>query len=90
MAAPAIEIQRFRDAATRFIDNLRDIDSILAVLEDHGVDDAARQAFFQAEFGAGTNNPDITWSQFAAGFVALRAIRTTRDAQKIALAKLLR
>lgn len=90
MAVAATEIVRFRDAATKFIDDLRDIDRVLAIVEDHGVDDAARQAFFTAEFGSGTNNPDLTWAIFANGVIALRAIRTARDAQKLAMAKLLR
>lgn len=90
MAVPATESIRFRDAVTLFMTNLRDIDRVLAIVEDQGVDDAARQTFFQAEFGVGTNNPDITYATFAAGVVALRAIRTARDAQKLAMAKLLR
>lgn len=90
MATPSTEVVRFRDAATKFIEDMRDIDRVLAIVEDHGADDAARQAFFTAEFGVGTNNPDLTWATFANGVIALRAIRTARDAQKLALAKLLR
>lgn len=90
MAQPSTEILRFRAAATTFINDLRDIDSILAIVEDHGANDTERQTFFQAEFGEASNNADLTWTTFAAGVTALRAIRTARDANKLALAKLLK
>lgn len=86
MAYPSTEVNRFRQDVTRLIDNLRDIDAILAAVEDHGTTDAERQAFFSTVFGA---DSDITWTTFAQGVVALRALKTARDANKIALAKLL-
>lgn len=88
MAHPSTEIGRFRDRVTRFHDALRDLDEILAILEDHGTNDTERQAFFAPVFDA-AQNYDITWSTFAAGVVGLRAIRTARDANKLAVAKLL-
>lgn len=90
MAVPAVESIKFRERATRSIDVLRDIDSVLSTVEDFGTTDAERQAFFQAAFGTGTDNPDLTWSEFAAGIIALRAIRTAWQANRIALARLLR
>lgn len=90
MAYPSTEVNRFRTEATAFVNELRQIDAVLAIVEDHGVDDAARQAFFQAEFGVDANNPDITWAEFAAGVQALRAIRTAWGTNKLAIAKLLK
>lgn len=90
MAFSSTEVGRFRDRATDFINALREIDEVLSIVEDHGANDADRQTFFQAEFGANSNNPDLTWATFAQGVTALRAIRTARDANKLALAKLLR
>lgn len=86
MAQPSTEVQRFRAKVTSLMENLRDLDNVLATVEDHGVDDAARQAFFASVFVV---EYDITWSVFAQGVVALRAIKTARDAQKITVAKLL-
>lgn len=85
MAHPTTEISRFRDRVTAFVDDLRELDAILAVVEDHGTNDSERQAFFESVFAGG----DISWTTFAQGIVALRAIRTARDANKVALAKLL-
>lgn len=90
MAVPANEIIRFRTRATTAIEALRNIDAILATVEDFGSNDAERQTFFQASFGTGTDNPDLTWAEFVAGIVALRAIRTTFNSNRLALAKLLR
>lgn len=90
MAQASTEVLRFRAAATTFINDMRDIDALLARVEDHGTNDTERQAFFQASFGEATDNPDISWSEFASGIVALRAIRTAYDAQRLALAKLLK
>jgi hypothetical protein len=87
MAYPSTEVNRFRDKVTSFVENMREIDAILAVVEDQGVDDAARQAFFTLVFDG---SYDINWATFAAGVVALRAIRTARDANKLAIAKLLK
>lgn len=89
MAYPSTEIDRFRTQVARTVENMRDIDALLAVVEDHGATDTARQAFFEAEFG-GTNNPDITWAEFAAGILALRAMRTAWATNKYAIAKLLK
>lgn len=90
MAIAANEIGKFRDEATRFIDRLRDINAVLDIVEAHGADDTARQAFFQGSFGEATDNPDLTWTEFASGVVALRAIRTEYETQRLALAKLLK
>lgn len=86
MAHPTTEVNRFRDRLTRFVDDLREIDALLAIVEDHGTNDSERQAFFTGVFGA---ESDITWTTFAQGVGALRAMKTARDANKIALAKLL-
>lgn len=86
MAFPSTEINRFRDRVTVFMDDLRELDVILAVVEDHGTNDAARQTFFESSLAG----QDIDWSAFAAGVVALRAIKTARDANKLAIAKLVR
>ena len=90
MAYPSTEIDRFRQQVARTVENMRDIDALLAVVEDHGSTDAERQAFFAAEFGEGTNNSDITWAQFAPRILALRAIRTSWGTNKFAIAKLLK
>lgn len=86
MAQPSTEIAHFRSKVNGFVDAMRDLDAILAVIEDQGTDDAARQAFFTSVFSV---DYDITWNQFAAGVVALRAIRTARDSNKLAIARLL-
>lgn len=86
MAHPTTEVNKFRGLVTQFVEDFRRIDAILATVEDHGVDDAARQAFFAEVFAP---EYDIDWATFAQGVVALRAIRTARDANKIALARLL-
>lgn len=44
----------------RTIEAIRDIDPLLAIVEDHGATDAERQAFFATQFGEGTNNSDIS------------------------------
>lgn len=90
MAYPSTEIDRFRGRVQQTVDNMRDIDALLAIVEDHGAPDAERQAFFQAEFGTDSNNPDITWAQFGAAIIALRAIRTAWTTNKYAIAKLLK
>lgn len=89
MANPNTEVERFRTQVTQFVDNLRDIDALLAIVEDHGATDAERQAFFEGQFGVDKNFPDLTWATFAQGVIALRAIQTARNTNKIALAKLL-
>jgi hypothetical protein len=86
MAHPTTEANRFRQKVTAFVDNLREIDAILAIVEDHGSNDTERQAFFTDVFG---QESDITWATFAQGVVALRALKTARDTNKLALAKLL-
>lgn len=86
MAHPTTEVNRFRMAVTELVDDLRDLDAILAIVEDHGATDAERQAFFASVFG---QESDITWAEFAQGVMALRGIRTARDTNKLALAKLL-
>lgn len=86
MAYPSTEIQRFRSKVTSFVEDLRDLDEILATVENHGADDAARQDFFTSVF---TPENDITWAAFAAGVVALRAMKTARDTNILAIAKLL-
>lgn len=90
MAVPANQVNVFRTRVVTTVDALRGIDPLLAIIEDAGVDDAARQAFFQASFGAATDNPDLTWAEFVAGIIALRAMRTSWNTNKLATAKLLR
>ena len=90
MAYPSTEIDRFRGTVQQTVDNMRRIDALLAIVEDHGADDAARQAFFQAEFGAESNNPDLTWAEFGKAIIALREIRTAWNSNKYAIAKLLK
>jgi hypothetical protein len=86
MAHPTTEVAKFRSRVTQLVEDLREVDAILAIVEDHGTNDTEREAFFTSIFGA---EYDISWTTFANGVVALRAIRTARDANKIALAKLL-
>ena len=90
MAIPSTEVNRFRSQVERTIEAMRGVDALLAIVEDHGATDAARQAFFDQEFGADSNNPDITWEEFGAAIIALRAIRTTWTQNKYAIAKLLK
>lgn len=86
MAQPSTEVNNFRGRVNGLMQSLRDLDEILAIVEDQGADDAARRTFFESVFAA---EYDITWNQFAAGVVALRAMRTARDTNKLAIAKLL-
>jgi len=72
------------------VDSLRGIDGALAIIEDFGANDAERATFFQASFGAATDNPDLSWAEFAAGIVALRAMRTAWQSNRLAVVKLLR
>lgn len=90
MAYPDTEVNRFRAQVGKTIEAIRDIDPLLAIVEDHGATDAERQAFFATQFGEGTSNADITWAQFAAGILALRAIRTAWATNKGAIVKLLK
>lgn len=90
MAIPANEISTFRTRVRGVVDSMRGIDSALAIIEDFGADDAARQAFFEASFGAATDNPDLTWAQFAQGIIALRAMRTAWNTNKLATVRLLK
>lgn len=90
MAVPSTEVDRFRNQVLAAVNAMRGIDALLAVIEDHGADDAARSAFFDQEFGVDSNNPDITFAEFAAGLTALRAMRTAWGTNKYAVAKLLK
>lgn len=90
MAIAANEINRFRSRVGDVVDSLRDIDSTLATIEDFGANDAERQAFFQSSFGGATDNPDIDWATFAQGIVALRAMRTAWNTNKLAIVKLIK
>lgn len=88
MAEPITVISKFRDGVQDMADNMRAIDSLLAIVEDHGVDDAARLAFLAGMFGEGNPFPDITQAQFAAGIVAIRNLRTAWVTNKYAIAAL--
>lgn len=89
MAYASTEIGKFRGQVGSLVNALRDIDAALAIVEDQGATDAERQAFFQAEFGVDSNNTDITWAQFAQGVLAVRAMQTAYETNKLSLAKLL-
>lgn len=90
MAVPANEIAAFRSRVRGVVDSMRGIDGALAIVEDFGADDAARQAFFETSFGGATDNPDLTWAQFALGIVALRNMRTAWNTNKLNAVKLLK
>lgn len=90
MAQPANQVGTFRSRVADTVDAMRGIDRTLAIIEDHGADDATRQAFFQSVFGGATDNPDLTWAEFAAGIIAMRALRTAWNTNKLAIVKLLR
>jgi hypothetical protein len=90
MAQAANQINEFRNNVPSTVGALRGIDPLLAKIEDFGADDAARQTFFQAHFGANTDNPDLTWAEFAAGIIALRAMRTAWATNRLAIVKLLK
>jgi hypothetical protein len=90
MALPATEIGNFRTRVNGLSDALRAIDSALAIIEDFGADDAARQAFFESSLGANTDHPDLTWAAFAAGVVGMRNMRTAWNTNKLAIVKLRR
>lgn len=90
MAVPSTEINHFRSEMRAQVQAMRAIDNRLAIIEDHGANDAERQAFFEAEFGPDSNNPDLTWTEFATGIVGVRALRTAWDTNKEAIAKLLK
>lgn len=90
MAQAANQVNTFRTRVLATVDALRGIDALLGVIEDAGADDTARQTFFQSVFGANTDNPDITYAEFAAGIVALRAMRTAWQTNRVAIFKLLK
>lgn len=90
MAYPSTEVDRFRSQVSAAVDSMRRIDALLAIVEDHGVDDAERIAFFGGEFGVDSNNTDITTNEFAQGIQALRDIRTQWETSKYAVAKLIK
>lgn len=89
MAEPIKVVRNFREGVQDVADNMRAIDGLLAIIEDMGADDAARLAFLAGMFGEGTPNSDITQNDFAAGIIALRAMRTAWGTNKYAIAKLL-
>lgn len=84
MAQPSTEVNHFRNRMNNLTDAFRSVEEVLAIIEDFGTNDAERQAFFQAVF----TDYDITWSEFAAGIVALRAMRTAWNTNKTAMVKL--
>lgn len=88
MATPSTEIDLFRRQVTRLQDTLRELGALTAIVDEQGQDDSERATFFQGEFGDGTNNPDITWSEFVAGVTAIRNLETAYDSNKLAIAKL--
>lgn len=90
MAQAANQVGSFRGEIAGTVNSMRSIDRVLAIIEDHGADDAARQAFFQSVFGEATDNPDLSWAEFAAGILAMRALRTAWNTNKLAIVKLLR
>lgn len=90
MAQAANQVQVFRTRVSSTVDALRGIDALLGVIEDAGTTDAERQTFFQSVFGASTDNPDISYSEFALGIVALRAMRTAWQSNRVAIFKLLK
>jgi len=90
MAYPAVEVDKFRNRVQTTVNSLRDLGEVIAIIDDQGVDDTARAAFFDDVFGEATDNPDITFQEFAAGITALRAMQTAWATNKYAVAKLLR
>lgn len=90
MAVPGIQVDKFRYEIGPYVTSERELDSILAIIEDHGADDAARAVVFETLFGVGSNNEDITWAEFVAGIFALRAMQTAWEANKLAIVKLLK
>lgn len=89
MAYPIAEISKFRAATKDAVDALRDLEPLLAIVEDHGANDAERALFFDANFGEGQAYPDITWAEFVAGIQGLRAMRDAWNTNKENVVKLL-
>jgi ribosome-binding ATPase YchF (GTP1/OBG family) len=92
MAQPVEEVLKFRNKVNELVDDLRDIDAVLAVIEDHGDTDAERAAVFNVDgvFGIDTDNKDLDWATFASGLQAIRDVRTAWDAGKSDIVKLVR
>lgn len=79
-----------RQRTTTLLDAVGEVQSIVDLFEDPGANDAARQVFFETYLKDGEGNPttDVTWAEFAAGAVALRALRTWLTTNRPALSKL--
>ena len=90
MALPAQEISNYRSRINSLTDAMRSIESAMAIIEDFGADDAARQAFFESSLGANTDHPDLTWTTFALGVVGVRNLRTAWNSNKLSIVKLRR
>ena len=90
MAKPDIQSTNFRYKVNGLVEHLRDINSVLAIVEDFGATDQERAAFFNDAFGDGTENADLTWAEFATGIQALRDVRASWEAGKIDIAPLLK
>lgn len=90
MAYSDREVDKFRAQVQTTVNAMRDIDNLLAIIEDQGADDAARAAFFAGAFGVDAQNQDITFNQFAAGLTALRNLRTAWETNRVQIVKLLK
>lgn len=89
MAYPATEVQKFRAKLQGTVDALRQIEALIAIIEDQGENNAALGAFFNGAFGAGTQNEDLTFAEFVAGATALKSVKASWDTHKVAVSKLL-
>jgi len=90
MAVASTELNNFRSKVRSLIESMRDIDDLLAIIEDHGANDAARLAFFSGEVGTDTNNPDIDVTELTDGIVGIRALRSAWESNRLDIAKLLK
>lgn len=76
-----------RQRTTRLIDDLSEVGPILDLIEDVGATDAERQVYFETYIGT-LGAADLTWPQFLAAIIALRALRTWLQTNRPALSKL--
>ena len=76
-----------RQRTTTLIDALAEVGPILDLIEDVGATDQARQTYFETYITT-LGVDDLTWAQFLAAIIALRALRTWLQTNRPALSKL--
>lgn len=78
MAYASTTTQQVRTRITSLYNNMQEVDSILQLIEDPGVDDVARKTFFESYLldEQGQPTTDLSWTEFVAAILVLRELRT--------------